>query len=76
MKERTYLKLMLALTKQLELTKKAEPYDPDAYDNVLDFMDKTKARYHRSLLIKHWLILAIWTLIVLLLVWLVFFGRD
>ena len=76
MNERTYLKLMSALNNELARARNAEPYDPDAYNNVLDDMNETRARYNRSLLIKHWITLAVWILVVLLLLWLIFFGRN
>ncbi len=76
MNERTYLKRISALTRELERTQNAEPYDPDAYNKVLDDIDKTRAQYDRSLILKHWITLAVWILAFLLLAWLIFFGPD
>lgn len=76
MNERTYLRRMSFLRKELERIQNAEPYDPDAYNLIVDVMNDTEHQYNRSLLLKHWITLAVWILIVVLLVWLIFFGRD
>ena len=76
MKELTYIKRIAALTRELERTQNAEPYDPDAYNKVLYKLNKTRAKYNRILILKHWITLIIWILVVLLLLWLIFFGRH
>lgn len=76
MNERSYLKRMHVLSEELERAQDAEPFDPDAYNKVVDDMNETRARYERVLLIKHWITLIVWILVVLLLAWLIFFGLD
>ena len=76
MNERTYLKLMSALNNELARARNAEPYDPDAYNEAVDALNRTNRLWSRSLLIKHWITLAVWILIVLLLAWLIFFAPN
>ena len=76
MNERTYLKRMSALTRELERTQNAEPYDPDAYNKVIDKMNSLERKWSRSQLRKHWITLVVWLIVVLLLLLLIFFGRH
>lgn len=76
MNERTYLKRMSVLTRELELAQNAEPYDPDAYNNVVDKMNLLELKWSRRILRKRWITLAVWILVVLLLAWLIFFAPD
>ena len=75
MNKRTYLKRMSALTKQLKHTQMAEPYDPDAYNNVIDEMNRLNALWHRHFTRKRRVVAVVWILLALLLLLLIFFGR-
>ena len=76
MNERTYLKRMHVLSEELERAKNAEPYDPDAYNIVIDMINTLNRKWSRGLILKHWISLIVWILLALLLALLIFFGRD
>lgn len=75
MNERTYLKRMISLKKELERTHNAEPYDPDAYNKIVDDMSETRAQYDRSIKRMRRILCVVWILLGLLLIWLVIFER-
>ena len=66
MNEQTYRKLMLALTKELERAQNTEPYNPIAYNHVVDKMNEITHQYGRSRLLKQFITLAVLILLFIL----------
>jgi len=48
MNEKTYLRVMHSLGKDLKRAENTEPYDPDAYNKVIDAMNQTNIVFYRS----------------------------
>lgn len=48
MNEKIYLKIMIRLGEELRRAEFAEPYDPDAYNKVLQEMTNTNVLRYRS----------------------------
>jgi len=54
MTDTEYLKIMYSLGDELERSASAEPYDPDAYNNVIDAINRTNRIWWRDRRLHHW----------------------
>lgn len=73
MNERTYLKRISTLKKELERAQNAELPDSDAFNDLIDNMNSLNDLWYVSLGRKRWIVRVVWFLLCcLLLAWLIF----
>lgn len=72
MNDTEYLKQMILLTDKLLQVSKARPYDPDAYNAIIDELNNTKCPNHERRRRRPWSAIIVITVLLLALAWFVF----
>ena len=72
MTDKEYLKKMIALTEELNRVASAEPYDPDAYNRVIDQLNNVKPPWESRRRRRPWFAFASCIILLIILVWIVY----
>lgn len=72
MNETEYLKQMILLSDKLLQVSKARPYDPVAYNAIIDELNNTKCPNHERRRRRPWMAFCVCIMLLIVLVWIVF----
>lgn len=72
MTERKYLELMIALKHELERVRNTRPYDHDAYNEVIESMNRLSRIHYLSHLRRPWVMNLVYIAAILLVLYLVY----
>lgn len=71
MNDTEYLKIMDSLSEDLDRVSSAEPYDPDAYNKVIDSINRADRIWWRSRQRRHWGMICFCLFLICCLAWIV-----